>query len=435
MSNDILDDLLDVIHQRISEPETPTRSRAKKAVGAGAALVILAGTVLAASQLAGPAPIDVSTETPDTTQGSAPAASGIPPLPTPKYVFGADNEPLYQMSDMLWGPSAGPTVQYFRLAGTDSRLTPMSLSEFAGPDVGESTTVGQVGDREISTPKGLTYPAGADPSRPTGPYFWTEPDGTRWIAGGYLEDILRALPDIEYSDGRHRFVRGVVPVDPPPQKSSPSVILRSERFLLSVHSDTRTDFTLVDPRAERFELIQVAGKPGARTSVGISWRLDPDTVIDLQPDPFMLGQIELGEILATAETVRVATAAELARIRPFRGTFDERIIVTVPADTRLEEVTKHPVTGDVATTPASVSVVDLDAGSTVPTVSFSTTSASWLRDGFALPIGDELTGHRLRLQLRPPATWDDRVTGPCVAETTVPPKGQPPVTLQLAPCE
>jgi hypothetical protein len=337
-----------------------------------------------------------------------------------------------RMNDLMGStpPEAPKGTVTFRLAGADPRLQPMTVTP--SKDTFRTHVVEIIGGRQIRTPDGLTFPAGMTEATNTGPWMWTEADGTQFLAMGLLTDLRRALPDLSYANGALILGASLVAVAPPPVTIPKEILrIRDEQFELGVTDDRTSTFDLVDPRAGQLQLVDVNGHQGVvSTGSSISWRVDPNTILSIQQSLAALGRPAptVDELVEAARSIRRATPADIVALPVWRGALVERVVVTIPADL--------PVTmkvGPSGSTSLSVEVDDLDDSG--PSGSYSASGDdTWSRYGLAIPLGADRVGHHLRLTLQPaephggPAPAGQRG---CPKTVTVPPEDAEPITVHL----
>jgi len=429
MNDLVKDELFAEINHRIAAgDDTPVgRSPAagRTVLAAAAAVAVVGGAVgLARIGEDGPRRVTV------TPAGETSTTTAVDATFEGAWTLGAFEGRVYNADSevTVWPDSAESLrgVTFFRLAGTDPRLTPMSVTEWSGGNFG-TEVVEVIGDRSIRTPENLSVPSGVTDATRTGPWFFTGPAGVEWMASGLLSDLRLALPSVQIVDGQVRLGPGLEAAPAPVTTSREVHVVKSSRFRIAVSEDSTTDTSFVDPRRGALEAVDVGGRPGVRYAGGsISWRVDDHTVLSVQASPnFGAEQPSDAEVLAAARSARPMSADEFRALPRWRGSFVERVIIRVPAGT--------PATMDVpasadgsgtAQSSAGIQVEDLtDGGSSIG--SFSP-GIAWGEDGFAIPLGADRVGHQMRFTLRLP----DGTAG-CSAEVTVPAEGALPVEVTL----
>ncbi len=440
MNEHFKDELLHAIKNDIAAnprgDQPPSRVPTKTLVSAAVVVAVVAGGV-ALTRVDRPADVLVASDDTEPTTTVEPGADF-----TRGHVFDTPHGKTFRVPSSSWTSTPPPEVEgqvAFRIADADARLLPMTVT----PSIDTfnlEAPVEVIGGREIRTPKGLSFPAGVTEANRTGPWFWTEADGSKWMASGLLSDLRRALPDLAYIDGAMVPGPSLVVDESSPTSSSAEVLrIRDERFEIGIFDDSTSSFDFVDPRAGELKLVDIGGHPGKRSvGGGITWRADANTVISIQRSMASFGgpAPTYADLLAAARSVRPATVAEVKALPVWRGTVDERLVVTIPADlpvavpidtTLLPSDDRFPTSGS---TQLSVRVNDLDGGS----MGAYSTDETWTEYGFALPIGPERIGHRLQLTLEPAAqTYGERPAGQrgCTATVTVPPEDAEPVIVHL----
>lgn len=445
MNTDFKHELFRVISDEIDRPSLDADEPRRRTVMGPALAVVATGAMIAGvSVLVWPSgDTEVSTRATPSTRGAETSAasddvgdlSDVPPdIPRRPFALAGPAEDAWRLSPAslrvpTFTPQPVPSQVSFRFADSDPRVSGMYVTPSIGMDGIELAPVETIGARQLHQPTGMVYPEGTSPEEQTGPWFWTESDGSKWTATGTLADLRRALPLVTY-DGTMHLGEGLVEWTFPTENPVTLQQTRNQRFELTVLRDTTSQFEVVDPMRGNNALTTVGGRPGVfQTGGGISWRLDASTVLTVRAvaggnlnASGMSFPMSNEDLQAAAEAVHEITPEEYATFRLWRGADVERIIVTIPdfpADATHGEI-------------PYLQIRDLDnnGGTTV-------LSGFALGAGLAIPVSPEQAGHRFELSISEPTQTADGVitTGGntrCPIEVVAPAEGEPAIEVEVS---
>lgn len=456
MNTHFKDEMLRVISDEIDTPTVDAQRRTGRPILAPAMAVAASAAVIAGMGVLAWPGADGGTNVsirPDGTGRAADAPAGAGASSTPDAPPDIPDRPFALPAGFgkVWrtSPSASSTgtqapvlpgsieILGYRRADSDPRVSGVTISPLGRNSIiGQSEAVERIGDRDVVRPEGLVYPEGVDESNSTGPFMWTEADGTQWTANATLDELRRSLPLVHYVDSTMQLGEGLVPWNP--NSSWPVEVqgTRNERWELTVYRDTDSQFEVADPVKGLNRLVTVQGRPAAiRADGAVTWRVDPETVLVVRNIPGtnldgsgMSFAMPTDELLAVAEGVHETTSGEYAELPLWRGAAVERVIVRVAG---------------APDTMAMIGVADSNGQSRA---SYSVAGNSAGGHGLALALSKEDIGRELTLSLFTPTrgvtladgTVDDNGfsidtsgIGDCPVTVTVPDDGEPPVEVTL----